>query len=198
MINPDLLVQYGAKQRRFAKGEMIFQAGEEASSYYQVVEGEVKMNNYNEEGKEFVQGIFSPEGSFGEPPLFGDFPYPANALVNEAATVFVLGKAKFLELLTDNPDVLLSFTKVLSQRLLYKATIAANLSIEDADKRILHLIDHLKTRIYKLKEPFSYQVDLTRKQIAELTGLRVETVIRMVKKLEEEGALKIIEHKVWR
>jgi hypothetical protein len=37
------------------------------------------MNNYNLDGKEFIQGIFREGQSFGEPPLFADVKYPANA-----------------------------------------------------------------------------------------------------------------------
>jgi len=43
-----------------------------------------------------------------------------------------------------------------------------------------------------------YEVSLTRQQIADFTGLRVETVIRSVKTLEKEGSLKLIGHKVYR
>ena len=40
------------------------------------------------------------------------------------------------------------------------------------------------------------QVPFTRQEIANMTGLRVETVIRSVKSLEEQGLLKIIDRKI--
>lgn len=61
MILVDLLRQYGATEKHLGKGEHLFMEGEAASYYYEVLEGEVKMNNYSEEGKEFIQGIFSGE-----------------------------------------------------------------------------------------------------------------------------------------
>jgi CRP-like cAMP-binding protein len=42
----------------------------------------------------------------------------------------------------------------------------------------------------------SFAVELTRQQIANLTGLRVETVIRPLKKMEHQGKLKIKERKI--
>jgi CRP-like cAMP-binding protein len=60
------------------------------------------------------------------------------------------------------------------------------------------LLDYLKFTIYKIEEPFEYEVELTRQQIADLTGLRVETVIRSIKSLEKKGKLKIVSRKVWR
>lgn len=41
------------------------------------------------------------------------------------------------------------------------------------------------------KGKYTYEVLLTRQQIANLTGLRVETVIRAVKKIEHENALRL-------
>lgn len=39
-------------------------------------------------------------------------------------------------------------------------------------------------------------IDLTRQQIADLTGLRVETVIRTLKRLESDSKVQIINSKV--
>jgi CRP-like cAMP-binding protein len=40
------------------------------------------------------------------------------------------------------------------------------------------------------------RVELTRQEIADMTGLRVETVIRTMKAMEEKGMLKIENRKV--
>lgn len=69
------------------------------------------MNNFNLDGKEFVQGIFTAGQSFGEPPLFADVKYPANAEVISDCEVINLHKEKFLELLTSNAEVHLKVTK---------------------------------------------------------------------------------------
>jgi len=37
------------------------------------------MNNFNDEGKEFIQSIFKKGDSFAEPSLFINCIYPANA-----------------------------------------------------------------------------------------------------------------------
>jgi len=56
MISSELLESYGATEKRFGKNDMIFFQGESALNYFQVISGEVKMNNYSEEGKEFIHG----------------------------------------------------------------------------------------------------------------------------------------------
>lgn len=195
MIPEDLLLDFGATIENLDASEVILSEKKRADFYFQIKTGEVKMYNLNDNGKEFVQGIFYDGESFGEPPLLGDFKYPASAATVKPTQLFKLSKTKLFELLTQNPEVNLKFTKALAKRLYYKATILKEISVHPPEHRILALIDFLK-RKYGSKELF--QVELTRQQIADLTGQRVETVIRAVKQLEQEGELKIINRKVFR
>lgn len=198
MIQENLLLDFGAKKNFYNKGDQLFREGETALNYYQVVSGEVKMNNYNLDGKEFIQGIFSAGQSFGEPPLFANVKYPANAEALSVCEVIQLHKEKFLELLTSNPEVHLAVTQTLAKRLFYKAIMASEISSQEPEHRILRILDYLKKHVHKKEEKFSFKVDLTRQQIADLTGLRVETVIRATKSLEKKGELKIQNRKVYR
>lgn len=195
MIPEALLLKYDATQETVASSETIFAEKTRARFFYQIKSGEVKMFNTNEQGKEFVQGIFYDGDSFGEPPLLGEFPYPAAAVAVRESVLYKLTRKQLFELLTQNPDIHLKVTKALAKRLFYKATILKEISVHTPEHRILALIDFLKSK-YGSQDPF--QVELTRQQIADLTGLRVETVIRAVKQLEQEEEIKIINRKVFR
>lgn len=195
MIPENLLLDYGATLENICASEVIISEKGRADFYFQIKTGEIKMFNLNEQGKEFVQGIFYNGESFGEPPLLGDFKYPASAAAVKQTTLYKLGKTKFFELLTENPEVNLKFTRALAKRLFYKATILKEISVHPPEHRILTLIDFLK-RKYGSNEPF--QVELTRQQIADLTGQRVETVIRAIKQLEQDGEIELRKHKVFR
>jgi len=198
MIEGSLLVKYGAAIKQYTKDEIIFFKNDLPRFYFQVISGEVKMNSYNEAGKEFIQGIFSAGRSFGEPPLFGDFNYPASAISIDETTVYVLRKELFHNLLLENPNIHLQFTEVLANRLYYKATMASGYSSNNAEERIIQLIDYLKFHVYKIPANELYEVELTRQQIGDLTGLRVETVIRVLKKMEKQNEIQIRNRKVYR
>lgn len=198
MIAEDILYEFGAEKLSFTKGDVIFSEGQLAVCYYQIASGEVKMNNFNEDGKEFIQGLFHVGQSFGEPPLFADVKYPANAEALTDAEVIRLSKEKFLKLLEKHPEEHLAITKSLASRLYYKAIMATEISSQEPEHRILRILDYLKKHVHHLNEPFSFQVNITRQQIADLTGLRVETVIRATKSLERKGALKIKNRKLYR
>lgn len=198
MIPENLLLEFGAKRVSYTKGDRLFSEGDIALNFYQVSAGEIKMNNYNADGKEFIQGFFAPGQSFGEPPLFANVKYPANAEATSDAEVLQLHKERFLELLTRHPDLHLEITETLAKRLFYKAIMVAEISSQEPEHRILRVLDYLKKHVHRLEGKFAFKVDLTRQQIADLTGLRVETVIRAMKGLEKKGEILIKKRKAYR
>lgn len=197
MIDKDILIEFGAHKVTYNKGEVLFNEGDFPKYFYQILSGQIKMNNFNDEGKEFIQGIFSDGNSFGEPPLFINKPYPANAIAITDSIVYTIPKEAFFKLLLANPEINLSISIVLSQRLYYKSIMASEISSQDAEHRIIKLIDYSKESA-GLQPEQNYKVSLTRQQIADLTGLRVETVIRAIKALEKKGLLKITDRKIFR
>lgn len=195
LISEELLFTYGANTISYYEKDLVFSVGSEARNYYQIQQGSVRMYNLHENGKEFVQGEFQDGESFGEPPLFGNFPYPASAVATKDSILMVVPKKQFLQLLKDHFELQLQFMSMLSKRLSYKAMILKEISMHSPEHRILTLVDFLKS---KYGDGDSYEVDLTRQQIANLTGLRVETVIRATKQLEQQGEIEIINRKIHR
>lgn len=129
--------------------------------------------------------------------MFAETVYPANAVATKESTVIRLAKGRFFELLKDNPEIHFKVTAALAERLVYKATMASEISVNPPDHRILQLLGYLKKSVYKIEGKYNYQVELTRQQIADLTGLRVETVIRTIKKLQQKKKLLIRERKIY-
>lgn len=192
-----LLEHFGAKQITLNKNEILFSEGGPALSYFQVHSGIVKMNNYSKDGQEFVQGMFRDGESFGEPPLFADFPYPANAVAVIDSVVWKLPKENFIRLLKENFDLHFHFSAILSKRLQFKAMISREISSHTPEHRLLTLIDYFREKHLHNKEQL-YEVPFTRQQLADMTGLRVETVIRSIKVLAQKKELSIINRKVYR
>ena len=198
MIEERILLDFGASKEIYHKGDQLFGEGEIALNFFQIISGEIKMNNYNADGKEFIQGLFVDGQSFGEPPLLADVKYPANAEAIKTSEVLKLPKLNFLELLTQHPETHLKLTRTLAKRLFYKAIMVSEISSQDPEHRIIRILDYLKRYVHHIEGKFKCKVNLTRQQIADLTGLRVETVIRAMKGLEKKGEIKIKSGKVYR
>lgn len=196
MIDSSLLLQFDAEILEVEKGHIIFEYGSRAQFYYQIKSGEVKMNNFNRDGKEFIQGIFYEGQSFGEPPLFADVGYPAGGETITDAEIYRLPKDKFFDLIKKHPEAHFKISEVLASRLYYKAIMASEISSQEPEHRILRLLNYTKKHIYELKPSDVMEVYFTRQQIADLTGLRVETVIRACKALEKKGDIQIKKRKI--
>ena len=154
------------------------------------------MSSYSENGQEFIQGIFKSGQSFGEPAIFGDFPYPNNAIATENSEIARLPKDVFYELLQEHFEIHQKFTSLFSNRLRYKAILLKEISSYCPDHVIMTLLKYLRDNS-DIKDKAQFYIPFTRQQIADMTGLRVETVIRTVKKLQKEGKLEIKQHKIY-
>jgi len=203
MIPQSILLKYSATSAKIKKNEILFREGSEAHFYYQLVSGSIKMIVDSSDGKEFIQGIFQAGDSFGEPPLFCDFPYPSTAVAIEDSEIIKLGKESFFTLLKNNFEIHLQFDQILCKRLRYKAMVLSDISFYDPEHRIMNLLKYLKkesigegAKAGMLRSSKPYVVPFTRQQLADMSGLRVETVIRTVKKMEDQGKLKIIGRRI--
>lgn len=190
-IDLELLLSYGAFCKEYDKGEILFYEGDEALYYYQIVEGSVKMYNANDDGKEYTQGYFSEGQSFGEPPLFIDESYPASAMAFQDAKVLRLQKDRFWKVLDENPKIERHFLKLMARRIHNKATTSKDIINQKPEFRIQAFLDSCK----KSKE--KEQIEFTRQEIANFTGLRVETVIRTLMKMKQKKIVDIVNHKIF-
>jgi CRP-like cAMP-binding protein len=190
MIRESLLQEYHASILSLNKGEILFQEGDPATSFYMVKTGRIKMVNVSREGREFVQGYFTDGQSFGEPPFFARVQYPAAAYATEKSLVWKLAYDEFLKLLKNNFDIHLHVLRVLSERLIYKSTMLSEIAIEEAEHRLITLIRYLLEQGGQAASGMQ-KLSFTRQQLADMTGLRVETVIRSIKSLEQKRLLEI-------
>jgi CRP-like cAMP-binding protein len=196
VIPIQLLQKFKARLVNVTKGHILFDEGGPATEFFQVESGQVRMYIVSPDGQEFIQGIFNPGESFGEPALLGGFAYPSSAQVTEDGKLWRLPKPEFLQLLKENFDIHLKLDEVLCKRLQYKSMILTEVSSYDPEHRLSTVLKYFKTRIRKKEGEDRLIIPFTRQQLADMTGLRVETVIRTVKKMEKEGKLKLQGHKI--
>lgn len=187
------LEKYHAKLISLRKDQVLFNEGDPARDYYQVDSGSVKMYSANQDGQEFIQGIFTAGESFGEPALIGKFPYPGSVSALEHSKIWKLPGDYFLQMLKENFELHLKMDHVLCQRLRYKSMVLSEISSYDPEHRLLSLLNYYKA---KNGNGAKVLIPFTRQQLADMSGLRVETVIRTVKKMEKDKKLSLQGHKI--
>ena len=186
MINTDILLGNGASVRRFKAGEVIVREGQEPQGYFQLVSGSVRWTNVEEDGKEIIQEIVEPGESFAEFPLFDGLPYAASVLADEESEVIWLPTEKFNDVLISDKQLMMKFLTLFVSRMRFKFLITKELSNKPPMHRLATLIQHLKTSERHVCEQCS-RILMTRQQMANMTGLRVETVIRAIRQMNAQG-----------
>lgn len=195
MLDINLLLAWGATYKKVDTGEIIFNEGMQCHFYFQLVSGRVRWVNIDDSGKEFLQNMIEEGESFGELPLFDDDIYAGSAIADEPSVILRLHKPIFRQMISENQQLHFEFTRLLSKRIRFKNIILKSLAFDDPEERIFTLLSYLKTE----KKNFckNQQLNLTRQQIADMTGLRVETVIRTMRHMHDRGELLIERGKVF-
>ncbi|WP_228393974.1 Crp/Fnr family transcriptional regulator [Chryseobacterium artocarpi] len=116
--------------------------------YYQIGKGKIKLNNYIEDGKEFIQNIFSNGHSFGESLFICRTP-PG------CYSVFRMPKSSFLNLIQTNPEISLSIYQCLAERMYHKYIMFYNLSFQNQGSKLKLLLDYMKS-YYEDKTPYFF------------------------------------------
>ena len=195
-IDTDLLYTWGAVAKKVPKNTIIFYEDDPPLSFYQILEGTVKMSYTNEDGKDLTIGIFEKGNSFGEPPLFIEQPYPASAIAQTDCVLLKLSKTNFITFLQENPDIQIKILKVFAWKIYNKIVFSKNIINHKPEYRIKYFLDNLKkqnnvTACQKMRIPY------TRQEIADFTGLRVETVIRTISLMNKVKKIEIVDHKLF-
>ncbi len=196
MITTDILLSHGGVYKKVSAGEIIFHEGDNGMYYHQLVEGKISWSNFNADGREILQELVSPGESFGELPVFDQQAYACTAIALTECIIIRLAANSFTRLLEERPEISLAFNRMFCQKLRFKLFLLRELSTHAPEHTIEQLFKYLQKNTNKVCGECN-KLLLTRQQIANLTGMRVETVIRATKNLQNKGKISIIKGKVF-
>jgi CRP/FNR family transcriptional regulator len=174
--------------KEFKRGESIFFEGDDATGFYMVAAGKVKIFKMSLDGREQILHIFGPGEPFGEVPVFHGQPFPANAVALIRSNLLFFPRREFVDLVTSTPSLALSMLAMLSLRLRRFTSQIESLSLKEVPGR---LAAHL---VYLAKEQGrnDYVVlDIPKGQLASLLGTSPETLSRIFAKMSDEGLIRV-------
>jgi CRP/FNR family transcriptional regulator, cyclic AMP receptor protein len=171
--------------KTFKKGEVIYHQNAVARSFYTIKKGKVQAVYSNTSGKEFIQGVFKSGDCFGVPSLILGLRYPEAAIACTDCELYQIPREIFTKLLQEDSAFQFSMTQMLCKQLLYTKMMLEEIAIEEGEHRLLTLIHYLMRQ----KDFDNKELDITKQQLADMSGLRVETVIRILKKVEAKGMI---------
>lgn len=190
VICENLLFSHGAEQQNYNSGDYVFAEDSTPKFYMQIKTGTVKISSFLEDGKEFIHGIPFDGHCLAETYLFHDRKYAINAIAVTDCEIIRLEKNKLIALLLKKPQLIFNIYSYTADRMHYKHMTSAPFCFQDPITKLNLLLNHVKNH-FGFNDKFSFYIPYTRQQLASLTGMRIETVIRAIKKMEKQNMLKI-------
>ncbi|HBX42482.1 MAG TPA: Crp/Fnr family transcriptional regulator [Deltaproteobacteria bacterium] len=178
--------------RRCARRETLFREGDRADGFFVVASGRVKVFKLSADGKEQVLHILEPGDSFAEATIFEEGRFPANAEALGDSDLLFLPKRPFIELLEKNPKMALRMLGSLSKWLKRMTDLVENLALRDVEARLVFFVsEEMKGRGVPLRDGAEYEIPVGKNVLASRLGTAPETFSRTLKKLQEEGKIRV-------
>jgi len=165
-----------AKTITAEKNTVLFHEEEIGSRVYVLLEGAIKLYKNSPDGKEIIIKLVKPGELFAEAILFENSAYPVTAMSVTSSTLLAISKGQIYNLLEDQ-EFRNRFLSSIMKRLRYLTGRILYLSAYDVEDRFFQFL------IARYGHKQSYQIDLSKKEIAAAIGTIPETFSRLLMRL---------------
>ncbi len=181
-----------AVERRLARGEVLFMAGDDAAGLFVIAAGAVRAYREGLDGREQVIHVERAGATIAELPVFDDRPYPSTVAAEEETLVLFIDKREVKRLCLAHPTIALAALKLLAGRLRRCAELVEALSLREVDQRLAHwLLSAARVRGTRTDESLQFTLHLTNQQIAARIGSVREVVSRALTRLQQNGLISV-------
>ncbi|WP_133439664.1 MULTISPECIES: Crp/Fnr family transcriptional regulator [Chryseobacterium] len=196
LLDDDLISTTKAESKRYYKGDIILHEGDRSQCFFYLKHGELSVFNLTEKGKELLQHKVKEGHFFAEPAILLNEPVPGNIEVcSDKVEIIKIERERLIAYLKEHPEKLFEFTVSIAKKSIKKSHLLKQIVLFNPEDRIL-----LQLRDFKSEngcDGEKIMINYTRKELSHMTGLRIETVIRTIKKMEKEGKLEIVNGKIF-
>ena len=177
-------------ERRFARDEVLFIAGEEARGLFVIVEGSVRAFRESVEGREQVIHVERAGATVAEVPVFDDGTFPSTVAAEEETTTLFIDRRDVRRLCIEHPEIALAALKVLAGRLRRCAELVEALSLREVGQRLARfLLGEARTKGARAGGGLRVELTHTNQQIAARVGSVREVVSRALARLQHDGLI---------
>lgn len=181
-----------AVERRLARGEVLFMAGDDAAGLFVIAEGAVRAYREGLDGREQVIHVERAGATIAELPVFDDRPYPSTVAAEEETLVLFIDRRDVKRLCLEHPNIALAALKLLAGRLRRCAELVEALSLREVDQRLARwLLSEARLRGVRTSERLQITLALTNQQIAARIGSVREVVSRAFTRLQQNGLIAV-------
>ncbi|MBI5827715.1 MAG: Crp/Fnr family transcriptional regulator [Deltaproteobacteria bacterium] len=181
--------------KSWSEGSQVIVEGEAGEEVYFIISGKVKVTLYGEEGREIVLASLKEGDVFGEMSIIDDKPRSANVEAVTALECLVINKTAFLDYLARHHRVYGRLFAYLTGRLREATRKIGGLALLDVCGRIAHTLIGMsrageEEKVVSIERP-------THEELAAMIGSSREVVSRALKKMTQEGYIKIEKDRIF-
>lgn len=178
-------------ERGYDSGEMIHAEGDLASRLYVVADGNVKLTQLAQNGKEVLLDLLKSGEFFGSLTHNPQDRYANSAYAQTPVCTLSLVGGQFRQILKNHPQSMLLVMDIMAERLQNSQAMLRLVSTAPVEQRIAYVLLKLADKLGEKNEMgLLIQMPLSREDIANLTALTTETVSREMSKLQRNGLIK--------
>jgi len=180
--------------KSFIKNEFVFVEGETPKNFYIVCNGKISITKTSANGDRIILSIRTPGHMFGYACMFRESNYISTAKAIIPTTVSYFSKEKWIEILKSDFDFSLEIMKLFCTEIGNLQTRLCMMAWQSAEEKVVNtLINHISFVTQNDPNPV---LSIKRNEIAEICGLRIETVVRTLQKLENKKIIKREKQKI--
>ncbi len=177
------LLLTSASLKSVQKGEEIFSEGRDASAFFIVVTGKIKIYKISADGKEHTLHIHSPGDLVAEAAIFDSMVYPASCAALEDTVLVRISREGIINLIKEHPELSLKMMSGYSKRLRQFVAKIEELSLKDIKARLAgYLIENGTVENNNMVCRLKY----SKKELASLLGTIPETLSRALAFLKQQ------------
>lgn len=177
-----------AQLQTFEKDESVFHEGDEATGFFIVQTGCVKVFQTAFNGKERILHLLKRCDYFAEVPAFDGKAFPASAIALEPTELIFFPRLAFLNLLHQYPAIAINMLTSLANHSRKLAQMVEDLSFKEVPQRLAAYLLDLSDRANGNQV---IHLDVTKTQLASILGTISATLSRAFLHLHDEGLIVI-------
>lgn len=174
----------------FDAGEIIFLEGDPSAGLWLIAQGSVKVFKVNPDGEEHILHLLGAGKTFNDIAALDGGPNPANAAALNAVVVWLLPVAIMHDLLANNNQLAVKVIGLLTARVRNLVNQVEDLALYTVQIRLARFL------LKQAEDPSLSGPGITRAAIAAHLATTPESVSRILRSLEEAGAIQFNRHEI--
>lgn len=168
------------------KGTFLFREGDNPEFLFLLQKGSIKVCRHIQNGRELTLDVFHSHEVLGEVALIEVIKYPGSAIALEECSLIKIKKSSYLSFLNTLTNDAMLLIRELCKRIRQQHRRIKELGSGDVEQRLAEAILSNSERSQNIKGRY-VQCSMSRLELSNLVGARLETVIRIVSRWIKSG-----------